>query len=94
MMLLYNSQDVKKYYFIVNKGKDMKKLLLIMMTLWMTVSPLSADKKVQQNGNYERLCKLFTQKAKAYKLHMRDDTYAQATLASYEKRAKVFCDKK
>ena len=40
------------------------------------------------------LCKLFTQKAIKYKATMRDDAYAQATLASYEKRAKIYCSKK
>ena len=71
----------------------MKKILFIMMTVWFSVSALQADSTAEKKGNYERLCKLFTQKAKAYKLHMRDDTYAKATLASYEKRAKVFCSK-
>ena len=46
-----------------------------------------------QKHNYknERLCKLFQQKALTYQKHMRNDDYAKATLASYKKRAKMFC---
>jgi hypothetical protein len=74
----------------------MKKILLIMIAFCLTVGTLQAGTTSENRvnkGSYERLCKLFTKKAKAYKLHMRDDTYAEATLASYEKRAKLFCDK-
>jgi len=41
----------------------------------------------------KRLCELFTQKAEAYKKHMRDDLLAKTTLASYEHRAALFCGK-
>lgn len=48
-----------------------------------------------QKHNYknERLCKLFQQKIVSYQKDMRNDDYAKATLASYEKRAKMFCGK-
>ncbi len=39
------------------------------------------------------LCKLFQKKALTYKKTMRDDDYARATLASYKKRAAIFCAK-
>jgi hypothetical protein len=41
----------------------------------------------------ERLCKLFTLKAKTYKKNMREDAYAIQTLESYQKRANMFCKK-
>ncbi len=41
----------------------------------------------------EALCKLFTEKAVAYKKTMRDDEYAQATLQSYYDRAALYCKK-
>jgi len=41
----------------------------------------------------ERLCKLFTEKAKAYKKNMRQDELAVKTLRSYEKRASRYCIK-
>ncbi len=71
----------------------MKKLLVIMMTMFITISSVYASQAVEKKGNQTPLCKLFTQKAKAYKLNMRHDQYAEATLASYEKRAEVFCSK-
>ena len=71
----------------------MKKLLLISAALLMSVSMLDASTASKKSGDYDRLCKLFTKKADMYKLHMRSDDYAKATLASYEKRAKVFCAK-
>ena len=41
----------------------------------------------------ERLCKIFTAKVKKYKINMRDDILATASLASYEHRAEIFCKK-
>lgn len=41
----------------------------------------------------EALCKLFTEKAAAYKKTMRDDEYAQVTLQSYYDRAAIYCKK-
>ena len=41
----------------------------------------------------EELCKLFKQKIADYKTKMRDDDYAKATLASYETRAALYCEK-
>jgi hypothetical protein len=47
-------------------------------------SPTSKDKD---------LCKLFKTKAADYKANMRDDAYAKATLASYEERVLLYCEK-
>lgn len=47
-------------------------------------SPTSKDKA---------LCKLFKTKAADYKANMRDDGYAKATLASYEERVSLYCEK-
>ena len=41
----------------------------------------------------EELCKLFKAKIADYKTKMRDDEYAKATLASYEARAALYCEK-
>ena len=68
------------------------------LTLLLLVSAASAgffnengaQQKAQRLEN-ERLCKLFTQKAREYKKHMRDDILAKTTLASYEHRAELFC---
>ena len=40
-----------------------------------------------------RLCKIFQDKIVAYEKKMRNDTYAQTTLESYKKRAKIYCIK-
>ena len=53
----------------------------------------NGEKERAQRLENERLCKLFTEKAEAYKKHMRDDDLARATLASYQERAKRFCDR-
>jgi len=45
--------------------------------------------KIREN---ERICKLFMEKAEAYKKTMRNDVLAKTTLASYYHRAKLFCD--
>ena len=42
----------------------------------------------------ERLCKLFQDKIIRYKKNMREDALADTTLASYKKRAYVFCSDK
>jgi len=52
----------------------------------------AAKDKAQYIEN-QRLCKLFIKKAKDYKVNMRDDLLATATLASYEHRASIFCKK-
>lgn len=54
----------------------------------------SADESESKKSEYtenERLCKLFTKKTADYKINMRDDVLATATLASYEHRVKMFC---
>lgn len=47
-------------------------------------SPTSKDKE---------LCNLFKTKVADYKANMRDDAYAKATLASYEERVLLYCEK-
>ena len=72
----------------------MKKLLSIVILMFIALGSLSASTAViEKKEQPKTLCKLFHEKAKAYKLTMRDDAYARATLASYEKRAAVFCAK-
>jgi len=39
----------------------------------------------------KRLCKIFTEKIDVYKKDMRSDELAETTLASYQKRASIFC---
>jgi hypothetical protein len=72
----------------------MKKLLFVLVTMFLAVGTLTASTTViEKKEQPKTLCKLFKEKAKAYKITMRDDDYARATLASYEKRAAVFCAK-
>ena len=68
----------------------MKLLLLILITLSI---PVFATSQTTDKAENERLCKLFTKKARTYKTTMRDDEYALRTLLSYEKRAKMYCSK-
>ena len=53
-------------------------------------SNASLQKEDQENA---RLCKLFTQKAETYEKNMRSDELAIKTLASYKKRAALYCDR-
>jgi len=72
----------------------MKKLLFVTTAMAVALSSLSASTAViEKKEQPKSLCKLFQEKAKVYKVTMRDDDYARATLASYEKRAAVFCAK-
>lgn len=50
----------------------------------------ATKKEILEN---KRLCKIFKAKAEKYKLNMRDDDLAKATLVSYEHRAALFCSK-
>ena len=52
----------------------------------------NTEEKAKQLEN-ERLCKLFKHKAEVYKKTMRDDVLAKTTLASYEHRASLFCER-
>ena len=69
------------------------KNLIIMLTLIFAINA-SAKTTITTVSN-DKLCKLFTQKAQAYKVKTSDrhDVYAAKTLASYEKRSKQFCSK-
>ncbi len=68
----------------------MKRLLLATMVVFLATSTLSAKKTT---SDAERLCKVFTKKVEDYKKNMRHDKYAEVTLDSYKKRAKLFCAK-
>jgi len=71
--------------------KEIKvKKSLIIMAMFLTVSSLTAS-EVQQKDRSSNLCELFTEKAKFYKLHMNRDLYAEAALASFEKKVKNYC---
>jgi hypothetical protein len=50
------------------------------------------NKIVGTSKENARLCNVFTQKVKRYESNMRDDSLAEATLASYKKRMSSFCD--
>lgn len=62
--------------------------LLISLFVSMTASANTTMYKSDQN---DKMCQLFEMKVKDYKQTMRDDEYAKATLASYEKRAAIYC---
>jgi len=53
---------------------------------------LTVTKKIFQED--ARLCKIFKSKITDYKKEMRDDALATTTLASYERRASIFCSSK
>ncbi|MFT7860866.1 MAG: hypothetical protein ABXS93_08005 [Sulfurimonas sp.] len=57
--------------------------------------PLSLFADSSQESKYDpTLCKVFQEKIKTYEKKMRKDSYAQKTLESYKKRAKIYCTKK
>ena len=70
----------------------MKKVLGLVTLLWIATS-LQGAKVIEKKEQPSTLCKLFNEKAKLYEKTMRNDDYARATLASYKKRAAVFCKK-
>jgi hypothetical protein len=76
----------------------MKQILLIILISTFAFSGFydSADEADSKKAEYEeneRLCKIFTAKVEKYKIDMRDDVLAVASLASYEQRAELFCKK-
>jgi len=76
----------------------MKKTALMIMILagmQLTAAETVSFAKIEPTANAknEELCKLFRQKIVDYKKKMRDDDYAKATLASYEERAELYCEK-
>ncbi len=76
----------------------MKQILLIILISTFAFSGFydsadEADSKKAEYAENERLCKIFTAKVEKYKIDMRDDVLAAASLASYEQRAELFCKK-
>jgi hypothetical protein len=74
----------------------MKQLLLITLLSSIAFTGFFNETSAKDKAEFmenKRLCKLFTQKAKKYKITMRDDFLAETTLASYEHRASLFCKK-
>jgi hypothetical protein len=76
----------------------MKQILLVTLISTFAFSGFydSADDAASKKAEYaenERLCKIFTAKVEKYKIDMRDDGLAAASLASYEQRAEIFCKK-
>jgi hypothetical protein len=63
------------------------------MLLLASISSFADANMIKQSHYNKRLCKIFKNKVIRYQKDMRDDSYAQATLNSYEKRAKQFCTK-
>jgi len=68
-------------------------LVLVSSTLFAGFFNESAEEEKAEFMENDRLCKLFTQKVKAYKKDLRTDFFAKTTLASYEHRASLFCKK-
>ena len=74
---------------------------ITLFLLAISLSTLFAESSIFQRNTTEqpkgidnqKMCRLFTQKAADYEKTMRDDAYAKATLASYKKRAALYCDK-
>ena len=66
-------------------------LLLLTNTLFASTVNLASSTTI--NNESQRLCQVFNEKASQYKNNMRNDVYAKKTLKSYEKRAKLYCDK-
>ena len=74
----------------------MKSIILISLISTFALSGFYSDDNSAVKAEYaenERLCKIFTTKAKKYKETMREDVLATASLASYEHRAEIFCTK-
>jgi len=72
----------------------MKQLFLLIVIATFSVSGFynnDAKKNKVEYAENERLCKIFTDKAKRYERNMRDDVLAKASLASYKHRAEMFC---
>lgn len=75
----------------------MKKLMVMItllfgMILSANTGDMFANAQKSQLEN-EAMCKLFKAKAETYKIKMRDDKYATATLKSYQNRADYYCAK-
>ena len=68
----------------------MRKLLLLLSVVGIMSADVMASSATHIKGD-SHLCKLFQKKAIRYKKTMRHDDYAKTTLASYQKRAKLFC---
>lgn len=67
-------------------------LLILVFSVAVSAADLSAEHPRRKvNWKNDRLCKIFKQKIIDYKKTMRKDKYAKATLASYKKRAAMFC---
>jgi len=68
-------------------------LISILLTSIFAVNASAKTSVTSTSNENAKLCSLFTQKADTYKLTMRDDHYAKATLESYKKRADHYCSK-
>jgi len=70
------------------------KLFFTLFLFVVSITTLAfADTNKTQSKYDARLCKIFQKKVLHYQKNMRDDAYAKTTLASYKKRAKLFCTK-
>lgn len=75
------------------------RILFLLISILLTVA-LSADTSIFEHKtekpagvDNQAMCKLFTEKAAAYKATMRDDEYAHVTLKSYQDRVALYCKK-
>lgn len=72
----------------------MKKLILLALMSTFALSSFTNEaeiKAIETAKENNRLCKIFTNKAETYKLTMRNDSLAEATLVSYEDRMDRYC---
>ncbi len=80
------------------KRLTIKLLLLLFITFNSTLFAdffnSEAKAKVTYKAEREKYCKFFTQKAIDYQKDMRNDELAHMTLASYKKRATIYCSAK
>jgi len=74
----------------------MKQITLIILFITFSFAGFFNETAAEDKAEYlenDRLCKLFKQKVIDYKKNMRADFLAATTLASYEHRAELFCQK-
>jgi len=75
----------------------MKKIILMALVSTFAMSGFFNDAQVKQEKEQKeeaaRLCKIYTTKTEKYKESMRNDEFAQATLANYVRIENKYCTK-
>ncbi len=81
---------------MLSKDFTMKHIYFIVIISTFSLAGFFNEQGAKEKAEYienDRLCKIFTKKVADYKKHLRKDVLAAASLASYEYRAKLFCNK-